>query len=286
MKNKLRRQVRRDVRAAYRPVLKALRNEKQGLRREEEAELGRIGNIYSDLAKSLGGLVPQNNRANQGILEGVQGALGSITGAGMDPAMAKALGTMGAGFATNLGSQALASQSGIASGIAAGGMQGADAEARIIERYKQHLNDITSQMHGVKGDRAQTFLTQLQAARDHQLAKKEQELRASQFDKTFKHNKREENEDDKAVEEGRQWVLNQMQREALAKKQAKWRKQLGIADLNSQIASMEEQLAAGLVDPIQAAEFNENLTELRKELRRKRSAMKRRTKRYKKKVND
>ena len=283
-RNQMRRQVRQDVRAAYKPVLAALRNERQGLAREEEAELGRVGNIYSSLAQSLGGMLPQNAQANQGILQGVQGALGSITGQGMDPAMAKALSTMGAGFAANLGSQALASQSGIASGIAAGGMQGADAEARIIERYKQHLNDITSQMHGVRGDKAQTFLQQLQAAKEFQLAQKEQQLRAEQFEKEFGFKKRQTNKANKKDEEALDFVLNQVQQEALDTKRKKWRKQMGIPELQASIADTRARLTNAL-DAQEGSMLRAQLEELETELRRKRRSLKKKTRRYKKKVS-
>lgn len=298
MRKKMRRQVRKDVRAAYAPVLDALRNEKAGLRDERKAELGRVGNIYEDLAKSLGGMLPQNAQANQGILQGVQGALGSIAGAGMDPAMAKALSTMGAGFATNLGSQALASQSGIASGIAAGGMQGADAEARIIERYKQNLNDITSQMHGVRGDRAQTFLQQLQAAKEFQLARKEQKLRAEQFEKEFKFKKKETNEEDKQSKKAQNWVISQAEQEALNKRQGRWRKQLGIPEMKAAIPSLkaevkrlEEAMAQPGLDPIQVGALGEQLAaarqglkEVQSRLQNKRKKVQKKTTRYKKKV--
>lgn len=305
MRKKMRRQVRKDVRAAYAPVLDALRNEKAGLRDERKAELGRVGNIYEDLAKSLGGMLPQNVRANQGIMQGVQGALGSLTGAVMDPAMAKALSTMGAGFATNLGSQALASQSGIASGIAAGGMQGADAEARIIERYKQNLNDITSQMHGVRGDRAQTFLQQLQAAKEFQLARKEQKLRAEQFEKEFGFRKNQTSKANKAdrreerqAEKAQNWVISQAEQEALNKRQGRWRKQLGIPELKAtlnplktEVKRLEEAMAQPGLDPLQVnaigtqlATARQTLKEVQAQLGRKRKKVQKKTTRYKKKV--
>jgi hypothetical protein len=290
-KKKLRKQVRKDVRSAYRPVFKALRNERQGLKREEDVELGRVANIYSKLAESLGGMVPQNAAANQGVLQGVQGALGSISGAGMDPAMAKALGTMGAGFAANLGSQALASQSGVASGIAAGGMQGADAEARVIERYKQNLNDIQTQIHGAKADRAGTFLEELNRRREFGLAKREQELRAEQFEKEFGFKKNQTAKANRQDRKAKQWVLTQAEQEALDKKRKQWRRQVGIPDLRAQVGTLKEQLASlssqGL-DPTQYkteyAALNDELKQVQAELKRKRNRVKRKTKRYRKKV--
>lgn len=290
--SKMYRRVRQDVRQAYAPVFEGLGKQKDIAKEQASRDTARVGNIYDNLASTFSPLNDQFAQSAKQILAGTKGAMGGLTGEGMEPGVAGVLGAMGQNYGAMLGTGMQGTLGNIA-GLQMGALANrADIETNVMNKYRDFVNDLSMQRTEAKGARAQTFLEELNRRREYRLAQKEQELRASQFDKelgfrknqTKKANKadrREERQEQKA----QNWVISQAQQEALDKKQGKWRKQMGLSELRSEIAAIREQIASGFIDPVQMPVLNARLAELQKELAAKRKRLKKKTSRYKRKLS-
>lgn len=280
--SKMYRRVRQDVRRAYAPVFAGLGKQKDIAAEQRDRDTARVGNIYDNLAATFNPLNAQFGQTAQQILSGANQALSGVSGAGQEAGIAGLLGAMGQNYGAMLGTGLQGTLGNIA-GLESGALRNrADIETNVLNRYRDFVNDLSLQRSDLKAQRAQTFLQELNNRRDFRLAKKEQKIREEQFDKQF----HRQGQQDRKDQEAQDWVLSQAQREALETKRSRWRKELGVPDLRNEVAAIREQIASGTVDPIQMPALNERLKELQNELARKRKTVKKRTRRYKKKVGN
>jgi hypothetical protein len=248
-RSKLYTQTRQDVNRAYRPTLKGLGKEKEAAWEATQRDRARVGNIYDNLADTFAPLNRQFKNTSEQILSSATGALQGLGGAGMEGGLQELLGAMGGNYAAMLGTGMQGTLGNIA-GLQAGALATrADIESNVMSQYRDFVNDLSIQRTEVKGQRAQAFLEELNRRREMRLAKREQQLRAEQFDKEFGLRKNQANKADQTERQGQRTVARHL-RDEEADKQAKGvikRTTPKIEALRSDIAALESQLAG--IDP-------------------------------------
>jgi hypothetical protein len=244
-RSKLYRQTRRDVFGAYKPTLEGLAAQKDAARETRRQDTARVGNIYDNLAETFAPLNRQFNRGSTQVLEGVTQALAGLGGGGMEAGLQELLGAMGGNYAAMLGTGMQGTLGNIA-GLQAGALATrADIETNVMNRYRDFVNDLALQRTEVKGQRAQSFLEELNRRKEMRLAQREQELRAEQFDKEFGFRKNQANRDDQQERQGQRTVARHL-RDEEADKQAKRtlnRTSTQVDEIRSQITALRTQLA-------------------------------------------
>lgn len=290
--NNLRRQVRRDVRQAYKPVLQSINKQKEIAAEERDWDAKRAGNIYGNLTETFAPLNDQFTNASKQILAGAQGALGGLGGEGMEPGMQELLATMGQGHTANLATGMQGTLGNIA-GLQAGALANrADTEANVMKRYRDFVNELSLTRFDTKAKMAEKFLEQLQLAKDNRVARREQKMReeAWKLDKKDRRTgNRQDRQDRQDARDQKEFILNLAQREFLEEEKKKWRKNIGVPQLRNDIAATQaeirklQELGIPEMGP-QINSLQNELQEMREKLGRKRTKVKKKAQRYKQKV--
>lgn len=274
---KLRRNVRQDIKAAYKPALAGISQQKESARASMESDRERLGNIYGNLNQTLSGMVPMYAQAAQGI----QGNISMPTGAGGP--MGGALGALNSTLAATTGAGLQGTLSNLGAGHQASMLQSADLDANILRDYRDFVNELQGTKLELKSQKAQSFLEELNRRRDFRLAKKEQKIREEQFDKSFKRSGNQQRRENRRENQATNWIQKQLSQEeegVLSDKTQRWRKNAGIPSLKDQIDSISKQLRTETLDPMQVNELNSQLSKLRNELKRAKSKVRSKKRRY------